>query len=100
MGIVKIVRRTDAHVVDGVCRAFATPLFEESIKPLDLGEERCIREVTVHHPHGVVGITRCDQPVASIPNGGKMPRGNESTRPQKCKIRHAASYHAGRRFSK
>ncbi len=63
MRVVQVVGRADADVVDAVVDVAAAAFLEETIEPLDLGEERGLGEILVDDADAVVRIAGRDQPV-------------------------------------
>ena len=72
VGVVQVVGRADADVVDG--RAFAAELVDVAVEALGLGEEIRGREVAVDDADAVVGVERGDQLVAGVFDGAHVAR--------------------------
>jgi hypothetical protein len=76
VGIVQVVRRADADIVDG--RTFAAQFVDVAVEALELGEEIGCGKVAVDDADAVVGVERGDQPVAGVLDGAHVARGDEA----------------------
>jgi len=76
VGVVQVVGRADADVVDG--RAFAAEFVDVAVEALGFGEEIRGWEIAVDHADAVVGVERGDQLVAGVFDGAHVARCNKA----------------------
>jgi hypothetical protein len=78
VGVVQVVRRADADVLDPLALGAATQLLEVAVEALDLGEEARLEEVLVEHAHRVVRVGGGHQAVAGVADGLEVTRRHEA----------------------
>jgi len=76
MCVVQVVGRADRDVIHPL--PVAAELLQVAIEPLELREEVGVREVRIDDAHAVVGIQGGNEPVAGLPDGLHVTRGDES----------------------
>jgi len=72
VGVVKIVGRADAHVVNPLLLGSAAELVEVAIEALDLGEEPDVKCILVEQARRIVRVCGRDEPMAGVANGPQM----------------------------
>ena len=85
MGVVQVIGRTDAHVVDALVLGPAPELFQVAIEALVLGEEADVEREAIEDADGVVRIGRRDERCrvanrAQVPGATKPPTPRIKTR--------------------
>ena len=93
VGVVQVVGRADAHVLD--CRgvALATELFDVTIEAFDFGEEPSLRCVAVDDANGVVEVDSGDETIASVFDRPHVARGDKTGGADQCKVQGCALRH-------
>ena len=86
MGVMQIVGRADADIVDAL--AEAAQLVDIAVETLELGEEMSVGKVAVHHPDRVVGVQRRLQRAADRQDRLHMARRDIAGRADQCKLAH------------
>jgi len=77
VGVVQVVGRADAQVVDAL--AAALDLLEVAVEALELHEEVGLGKVAVQYAHRIVGVQGGQQQVAGVPDGLQVARGYVAT---------------------
>lgn len=88
MGIVKVVGRADADIVDTLVLTLAAQLFGMAIEAFKLGEKSDVVGKAVENAHGIGFIDGSHEPIAGIPNGFHVTRGDVSAGAHQCKVFH------------
>src|SRR5690606_19251047 len=75
--VVKVIRCTNANIINP--RSLPSQLVQMAVETLELGKKVCVRKVGIENPYLIELVKRSYQVVARIPNGTKVPRGDESS---------------------
>ena len=86
VGIVQIVGRADAHIVD--IGAAVAQLGIVTVEELLLGEEGSLGEVAVHDAYAVAFVVGGDKVVAGVFDGFQVARGDVAADADDCEILH------------
>ena len=99
VGIVEVIRRTDAEEVDAIGFGAALELLDVPVEALELREEADIEAIAIENADGIVRIHRGDEPVPRIVNGLQVPRGDEPGDAGHGEIFHAHLFDCSAAFS-
>lgn len=92
VGVVEIVGRGDADVIDGLVVPAPAELLDVPVEALELGEEVGFREAAVEDSHGVRGIQGRDQAVPRILDSPHVPGGDIASGADQSEVLHGQAF--------
>src|SRR5690606_14659018 len=91
MGVVQMIGRADAEVIDPLFVFFVSEALQVPIEAFELREERGFGEVAVDDADRIMRIHRRHEPVARVADRLEMPGGDVTGESCKSKVLHVAT---------